>query len=85
MQVPPISRLPLRIVTFIGAQFGRTLSRSEGTAPRATQSLYVVPIIVVALIAPFCVHKHGEKFNSRFPGNVQIPWRFPSNGIACLI
>src|SRR5664280_3060099 len=61
MQVPPISWLPLRMVTFIGAQFRRTLSCFNETAPRVIQPLYAVPVIVAALIAPFCVQKHRRE------------------------
>jgi hypothetical protein len=64
MQVPPISWLPLRMVTFIGAQFGRTLSRFDGTAPHAIQPLYATPIIVAPLNVLFYIQKHGREIYS---------------------
>jgi hypothetical protein len=52
------------MVTFIGAQFGRTLSRFDGTAPHPIQPLYVPPIIVAALNAVFCIQNHGREVYS---------------------
>jgi hypothetical protein len=50
------------MVTFIGAQFGRTLSRFDGTAPRGIQPLNATPLIVAALNAYYIFKKAGEKF-----------------------
>ena len=60
MQVPPISWLPLWMVTFIGAQFGRTLSRFGGTAPHVIQTLCAAPMIIASLIDLFCIRAHGR-------------------------
>ena len=54
------------MVIFIGAQFGRTLSRFDGTAPHAIQPLYAAPIIIATLNALFCIQKHGREIYS-FP------------------
>src|ERR1035437_5610074 len=64
MQVPPISWLPLCMMTFIGAQFGRTLSRIDGTEPHAIQPLYAAPIIVATLSALLCIQNHGREIYS---------------------
>jgi hypothetical protein len=50
------------MVTFIGAQFGRTLSRFDGTAPGGIQPLNATPLIVAALNAYYIFKKAGEKF-----------------------
>src|ERR1019366_2670408 len=53
-------------MTFIGAQFGRTLSRFEGTAPNAIRPLYSVRAIIAALNVPLCIQKHRrEVYSSR--------------------
>jgi hypothetical protein len=64
MQVPPISWLPLWMVTFIGAQFGRALSRIVGTAQRAIHPVYAAPTIIPTLNVLLYIQKHGREIYS---------------------
>jgi len=56
------------MVIFIGAQFGRTLSRFDGTAPHAILPLYASPITVASLKCPILYSK-AQAINLQFPQN----------------
>jgi hypothetical protein len=49
------------MVTFIAAQFGRTLSRFDGTAPHAISPLYAAAIIIAVLNVLLYIQKHGRE------------------------